>query len=412
MTLLDGDVALHPHPTHPSADAGRGPFRRATAAMLLLATGTVGWQNAVVLPVPALPKVVGVLAGLLGLLTVMVEGARPRLRDAHHLAVALAACVILSIFWTLDQSLTLSAIVATVLLVGLFILTGEFLPGRRGALQLATAYCAGTLVSVLLLVVRRMNGTAVTVDNRDRLGELQPNDLAFMLCLSIPLAWYVGRSRGRLWLVAAYAYIPLALFAIVLGASRSGLVLGLLAAAVVPWTVLAGRPGRAAAVGIVLLVVGPLALPLLPAEQVSRLATTSSELGSGDLNNRSVLWSAAWKTVGDHPLQGVGAGASRVAIEQRTDIYLGAHNTFLSVTAELGVLGLTCFMLLIFCLAGRVVRLPSSLERRTLVVLGVVVLLGLQVRHWEYEKALWVIFAFILSATEPDKAGTEAEVQT
>ncbi len=407
MTVVDGGTALLPARGRHLVAPVDGPFRRATAWALLLSTSTIGWQDAVSLPVPAVAKVTGVVAGLLGVVAILVEGRRPRLNDVHFLSVALAALVTLSSFWTLDLARTLDSMVGIVLLVGLVLLTWEFLPGRRGALRLATAYWIGTAVPALMLVWRNLSGTGVVLDGRQRLGTVHPNDVAFMLCLAIPLAWYVGWRRRGWWLAAASAFVPLALYAIVLTASRSGLLIGLLAATVVPWTALAGRPRRAAAAGAVLLIVGPLFIPLLPAAQIARLATTSSALSTGDLNDRGTLWAAAWDTIGDHPLAGVGAGASRVAIEERTDILLGAHNTFLSVAAELGIIGLALFLLILMCLGARIGVLPASLERRTLVVLAAVILIGLQVRHWEYEKALWAAFAFILATTEPDDAPEE-----
>jgi O-antigen ligase len=141
--------------------------------------------------------------------------------------------------------------------------------------------------------------------------------------------------------------------------------------------------------------VGVLVPILVPARAIDRLDTTSSELQTGTLNGREGVWEAALATFERHPVTGVGIGASRVAIGRQTGQVKGAHNTLFSVASELGFVGLATFVLLFAAIIGHAYR-SGPLERSTALVLAICLLIGLQVRHWEYEKPLWAMFAVLL----------------
>jgi O-antigen ligase len=94
----------------------------------------------------------------------------------------------------------------------------------------------------------------------------------------------------------------------------------------------------------------------------SDIKTHVSSVGSG--TGRLDLWHIGWRMVEQNPVQGVGAGNYPVssvhyllepgAIE-RSDFFVGvpkvAHNTYLQLWAELGLVGLILYLLIVgFCL--------------------------------------------------------------
>ncbi|MEA2245561.1 MAG: hypothetical protein QOH46_90, partial [Solirubrobacteraceae bacterium] len=139
--------------------------------------------------------------------------------------------------------------------------------------------------------------------------------------------------------------------------SRGGLVA--LGVALVAAVIFGGRwRALAAVIGVLVSVsvVGFFAFVATPA-QTERVTNVQQGGGSG----RTDLWTVGWRMVQAHPVRGVGAGnfqseSVHYLIEpgalHRTDLILGtqhvAHNTYLQVLSEMGIVALVPFMLILF----------------------------------------------------------------
>ena len=354
-------------------------------------------------PVGALSKSVGFLAVPLAVGAVLATGRRRRLRDFEQATLWFAGIVVLSMTWTIDIDLTIPLAGSMVQLAALVLLVRQVAADRDDVRFLSGAFVAGAWVPVLQSIYGGLTD-AQLVDGRLRVGEMHPNDLAFTLVLAMPLAWWLAAQTSersnlssgyrRAVVLSCTAFLPAAIYAIVLSGSRSALLLAAIALAPVGWTLVANRPRRAFFILLAAIAVAPLAYGLLPSAQTERLSTTSSEISDGTLNNRTTLWDAAFETFGEHVWTGVGAGASRIELGRLTGLELGAHNTTLSVASELGLIGLVPF-LLCWLIACRRALFSAGSSRLVASTLCVVLTIGLQVRHWEYEKPTWLILALL-----------------
>ena len=171
-----------------------------------------------------------------------------------------------------------------------------------------------------------------------------PNGVAAAVALALPIAWYLGHfwARGLLrWL--NYLYLPLAIFAIILTASRGGFLVALLGLMVVPLT-FRQLPIRARVTTFVfaLLSVGVIATAV-PLANFSRIAQTSSEISDGDVSNRGVIWKAALQLYTESPVLGIGTGSFLSAVGTVLGYRIPAHNAFLLVLVEMGIIGFLLF---------------------------------------------------------------------
>jgi O-antigen ligase len=170
-----------------------------------------------------------------------------------------------------------------------------------------------------------------------------PNDLALMLNLIVPIAGaLVFISRGTARLVALTAMF-LAISAIVLTFSRAGF-MTLAASFLMFLAVLMRRKSAGAAFGLLLLAV--CVPPLLPQGYVQRLSTiTNIEAdATGSAQGRWRDLQAAVAVVGKNPVIGVGIGQDILAMnEQRGDDWTQVHNAYLQYAIDLGVPGLLLF---------------------------------------------------------------------
>jgi O-antigen ligase len=189
-----------------------------------------------------------------------------------------------------------------------------------------------------------------------------PNDLALMLNLLIPLAVGLLLARpGRLLRLALVVTIAVEMGGVVVTFSRAGF-LALAATIIACLWKLAKRRQRGWALLIV--AVGLASLPFLPAGYAKRLATvtnTSADTtGSAQARWQDTL--AAIHYVYKNPIVGAGIGQDILALnEERGLRWRSVHNVFLQQAVELGVPGLMLFVLLLgSCLRGAI-----ALERRS-----------------------------------------------
>lgn len=169
-----------------------------------------------------------------------------------------------------------------------------------------------------------------------------PNDLAIALNLLTPLAVALAvNSRGMKRVFYAACAMVMGM-GVVATFSRGGF-LGLLAAgSVLLWKI--GRGKQAAAAMGVLLVSGAFLL-LMPGDYGDRLSTilASDQDKTGSAQERQELLKRAASVALHHPITGVGIGNFHIySIREKL-----AHNAYLEIAAELGVVGLLAYLVLI-----------------------------------------------------------------
>jgi O-antigen ligase len=190
-----------------------------------------------------------------------------------------------------------------------------------------------------------------------------PNDLALMLNLIIPLAGaLVFLSRGARRLLAAGALL-LSVAAVILTFSRAGF-LTLAAVFLMFLAVLARRKAPGAAIAVLLLAV--CVPPLLPDGYIDRLGTiTNIETDkTGSAQGRWRDDKVAVGVIAQHPIIGVGLGQDVLAMNdaRAIDTWRRVHNAYLQYGVDLGIPGLVLFAWLnVLCF-----RTARAVEKRAM----------------------------------------------
>jgi O-antigen ligase len=133
----------------------------------------------------------------------------------------------------------------------------------------------------------------------------------------------------------------------------------------------------------------------------------------GTLHKRTLIWKAGLKVLRSHLVLGVGAGEYPEAVRP----WIGtpgvpghryvAHNTFLSVLVECGVVGLGLYALMLGTIALYVWTLPHT-ERALWAIMLLVWVVGVSTLTWEHYKPSWLIVALIM--TEWGRPGRTARL--
>jgi O-antigen ligase len=148
----------------------------------------------------------------------------------------------------------------------------------------------------------------------------------------------------------------------------------------------------------------------MPESSWLRLSTIGSEITSGTLNERTMIWQMGWQVFGRAPFQGVGAGAYAPAVEHTLGLAsdsggtdsgdqvgrLVAHNTFFSILVEQGVIGFALFFVLLLTLVLSASRLPK-VDRVFWLCILLTWAIGASDLTWEQRKPTWVIFGLLIA---------------
>jgi len=303
-------------------------------------------------------KMLGALlvVGWLAALAIGQDADRGRalLRREPQLAAALiafAAWAAISIVWAQAPASAQESIVRYALNFMLFPITLVAIRAPRHVVWILGAFIAGTFAAVLLGLDQG------TLEDEGRLkgAGLNPNQLGSYLVVTMVFLTTFGAARvwsgvGR---VAAFLGAALAGIALFLTVSRGALV-GLAAALLVAPIVAGGRRRLAVFALTLAAILGTVTwfAAIAPPEHVERVTNPERNGGAG----RTDLWRVGLRIVQDRPINGVGAGnypeaavdyLLRPGATENDNVIVDdkkvAHNIYLTVASELGLVGLALF---------------------------------------------------------------------
>lgn len=309
--------------------------------------------------------------------------------------ITVLAC--LSYFWSIDSSVTVSrAVTLFELLVACIALSGSLrVLGERGIQAVVAGLMIGALSAALAVFYASANHSFVDASNYGRLvarataGAADPNDIALCMALSVPV--FLSQQRLSLKL----GVIPIGI-AILLTGSRTGIVaLAATLIAIIGVRIFSNRQRRDGS-GIrlwqvVLFTVGVVALGsmVLPEAVVTRIASVPSALTGSTLTNRTVLWSAAWHGFLQHPLTGIGSGASPLFELRNSGYELVTHNVYLTLLLEMGIFGLFIFLIAVWVGFSGSIKGGRAAPWLFPSLVGLVI--GSYALSWDYNKLLWLL---------------------
>lgn len=317
--------------------------------------------------------------------------------------------VTLSITWAEQSAPVLDAAFRYLPNALLFPITYWAIRTRDDALLLIGAFVIGTLISAAYGLVsapadpnslERLTGAA---------GNANETAAALGAGAALAAALALALKEPALRLAAAFI-LPLCLYAMFLTLSRGALVA--LASMLITTVLIAGRRRGltiTAAVVAAMLCVGYF-VTIAPPQAAERVL--ASDGGSG----RSDIWRVGWRMVEANPVVGVGAGnfpnsSVHYLIEPgaivRDDYIVDqpkvAHNMYLEVMAELGIVGMALFLGILgyslYCALAAIRRFTWTGDRQMEIVSRAlfIALVGLLVSDFfgsrQFSKQLWLLLS-------------------
>jgi O-antigen ligase len=364
----------------------------------------IPWENSVIIAgLGTLTRVTGLFVAAFWVVTVLATGRFRKLHSFHLAAYLFVLWNAVSAFWSFGIEETIQRIKTYFQLVGLALILWDLYTTPATLAAGLQAYVLGACVSTGSTVANYLAGNvvrgAVTTDRYAGAG-LDANELALILALGIPVAWHLVTSAGNgkksyIMRLVNCVYIPAALFATLLTGSRMALFATAPAILFILGTFT--RLKLSSRVLVFGALIGALFVlqPLAPQTSFDRLATTRTSIAAGDLGGRVEIWRQGIAVFLEHPLLGVGSGAFPTVVESSTV----AHNVFLSVLAEVGMIGFVLFVIVLVMAAYQAKRQPKWDSKLWLTIL-LVWAIGVSSLTWEHSKPTWLFLSLtVVSAS-------------
>lgn len=344
-----------------------------------------------------------------------LQGPRKLRVAAWPLAVlAYLAASALSAAWSIDIRSSAIKLAGTTYLCGLGWLTFQHASTPRGLRRVTTAWCLGTAITIgaaavgVVLFYAGVTGAANPF--LYPFGSLPPGPYPRVMALFLnanALCTYAAASAMIALSATAAGDLPAWAGRLLFAGSVATAVLtvspviGGLLLALALWYAAALRPRRPLAARYLSVLGGLAALAFLA-------ATTVSPTGEGP-SSRVMVWNEAWQVFLQNPLLGIGLGEEVAHVHYlnasgELEYLTDAHNLWLSILAQQGLVGAAAFALVIALLIWPAERLSPSGEpravRRSGLVLGLlagVLYAGLS-GAFEDTRHVWVLMGLAASA--------------
>lgn len=391
--------------------------------LALLFVFTVPWEAAVQIgSLGRGSKVAGLAVAVAWLLSVLGRG---RVREPAAFQKALFVFVLwggLTFLWSIDTDATVSGFLTSVQLFVMVVILWDLLD-TRGAVEAALqAYVLGAFVTCLSIIDNYVSAPAAKYPAHERVNALgfETDGIALIVAIAAPAAWYLatGPSSWRRHPFARainYAYLPVGVFSIVLTGTRGATLASIPTVLFVIWSLrTVGERARAVVVTTVLATVLVLVV-FAPQGQLDRIGTTVTATDPGSegsaLSGRWAIWHASARAFLESPVGGVGLDAHRLAVASElgqvrvlTGSEKEAHNAYLSVLTETGVVGIVLFTFVLFAVLTSLRRLRGWDAWYWSCQLAVLAI-GAMSLSLEDSKSVWIFLALaVCFATAPHPA--------
>lgn len=366
---------------------------------ILIFIFTIPWENAFTISsIGSLSRIIGIVASGFWVLSVFARRSIRKPQIFHIIAFLFVLYNVVSIFWTVNNDLTMARIKTYVqILILIWMLWDLFTTSEsfRAGLQ---AFILGGYVAIASTIYNFLTNRIISEWEFGRYSGAGQNavELALILSLSIPVAWNLAittkpRRYANLVKAINFIYIPAAIGAIILTGSRTALIVIIPGLLYIMATMNRLTPAYRflfTAIAIFAIIKGQ---TLIPTSTLRRLGTIGDSISAGDLGGRMVLWDKSVSIFQENFIVGIGSGS----LHSPDQLGGAAHNTFISVLTELGILGFLLFLALLIIVVHKIMIQSKSYSVLWLAVLTTW-LLGVQSLTWEFTKSTWFFLNMII----------------
>jgi putative inorganic carbon (HCO3(-)) transporter len=207
-------------------------------------------------------------------------------------------------------------------------------------------------------------------------GAYDPNDLALVVVTCLPFCLWAMKTPRFLWKTIGLLSTVLGVYVVVKTGSRGGFIALALQLSLAAFVVPTASPKwlRVAAIPVFSLSIA--LAPMSYRERLLTLTSISNDYNTTDITGRSEIWKRGLGYFIDRPFTGVGVGQFAVAEGKWGKehgysagwAWMAPHNAYVEAAAELGILGITSLLAILFTAAHN--AWAKAVEKRPIGVQG------------------------------------------
>jgi O-antigen ligase len=318
----------------------------------------------------------------------------------------------ISLTWSADVAIGFTKITRYIQGVMLCLVLWDLLRTPQDIMDASQAYILGGMLSAIGVVYDYATSAVsrYSAEGRGSAYGFDPNDLGCQLAMMIPLALYLLKVRGQesisAKLINAFGAV-IAGMAIFLTGSRTAMIAGLTVSVLGFGSLRKLRWHSKVFLAIAALGAGLIVTRLGSDVPLTRFESISTSADSDGFSGRVALWKAGWETVKMHPLVGIGTGQFKVSIPIANKFAI-AHNSYLGVLTELGIVGLclfACVLILVAVSAVRQMRLGTAVWALCFLVWSI----SAFALTWEQDPWTWLLFGMVIASGHAHRVGSQVE---
>jgi hypothetical protein len=311
-----------------------------------------------------------------------------RLLGSVHMAMAgLILWSAITLCWSVTPDLTVQRLMTSLQLFVMVLMIWELCVEETDVVQILGAFVLGTILPALSTLRAFLPGQE-TLQQRAAVAGYDPNGLAFMLAISLPVAYYLI-LRDKSAISALYRLqMGFAVCAILLSGSAATMVAMVVGLSLVFWTahILPAR-SRVNAFALIMVLAGA-GIVFTPAGLWRHI---SEESRNGGITLSATVDNGV-QTLRSAPVGGYGAGTMGPAASG-TRV---RRNTTPTLISETGVVGVGCFFAILGVLVMSAERMSGASKSFWLTVIAVWAV-GVCAANAECSQPAWLLFGLLAS---------------
>lgn len=342
-----------------------------------------------------LPRVAATLAISLSAVSFFIRGTHRNYTFFHFFIVLYIAWQIISLMWTSDVNWGTEVAITSFQLILLSFLFTLVIDNKSKVIAAYQAYVVGNIAGSAIIIYNYLNGIESPYYGRFGIKNIETDELSIFLALSIPMAAYLTtKYNNKILKIMNLAAIPIVFYSIFLTGTRTGSIVGLIG--ILYWLFTHRKSSFAIKASIAFVMIASIMVifSFAPKASVDRIFSAGKSLTTGTLNHRSVIWAGSINQWEESPIIGPGLGSLGVSLSREYVNYRYAHNTFIHILAENGLIGIFFYLAILLTILYYIFHTPMD-ERAFLFALFMVLIVSQQTTHTQVQKIIWFVLSML-----------------
>jgi O-antigen ligase len=226
--------------------------------------------------------------------------------------------------------------------------------------------------------------------------DIGANEMAITLGFGMTFALYLSSLYKKIWLrLLILGTIPIFISSSFLTGSRMGFVILLIGLIYAVLQISRMQIFEKIVVSLVFIAAIASVIRNIPSDLKQRVFSTWHNASTGNFNEREVIWQIGFDGFKDQPLIGRGVD-SFTRMSNNAHMDLEAHNTYISILVEYGMIGFFIYLLLIGGLFFFIMRLKGA-DKYFPLILMVQLLFAQLTTNLQDNTILWSFYALMIS---------------